>query len=392
MTNNNDSKVTGCLQVKKGRANYYVVLSVNDGTGKRVRKWIYTDIPTKGDTKRQAKARLAEVLADANRDCVDISKDPLFTEYLADWHEGRRTAIASTTHTSYGYTLNSHILPYFKSRKLKVKDITPAVIQKYVNDKMKAGLSANTVRKHLNSISKCLDNAVKQNIIAHNPVKRIELPKKERYTGAKHYNEKQIEQLFEISKDNPLEIVILLTLFYGLRRSEVLGLRWDAIDLEARTITIKHTVVTVGKTTHRQDRTKNDSSRATFPIPDKILSQLERWKEQQQEWKALQPNDYQETGYVCTSLNGELLRPNFVTQHFALLLKKNDMPHIRFHDLRHSSASYLKSLGFDLKDIQTWLRHKDIQTTMNLYTHLDMEAKENIANSLDARFQLLEAR
>jgi len=67
------------------------------------------------------------------------------------------------------------------------------------------------------------------------------------------------------------------------------------------------------------------------------------------------------------------------------------MPHIRFHDLRHSSASYLKSLGFDLKDIQTWLRHKDIQTTMNLYTHLDMDAKSNIADSLDAKFKMLES-
>jgi len=66
------------------------------------------------------------------------------------------------------------------------------------------------------------------------------------------------------------------------------------------------------------------------------------------------------------------------------------MPHIRFHDLRHSSASYLKYLGFDLKDIQTWLRHKDIQTTMNLYTHLDMEAKESIADTLSAKLRLLE--
>jgi integrase len=74
------------------------------------------------------------------------------------------------------------------------------------------------------------------------------------------------------------------------------------------------------------------------------------------------------------------------------LLKKSGMPHIRFHDLRHSSANYLKFLGFDLKDIQTWLRHKDIQTTMNIYVDLDMAAKSNIANNLDAKFRLLEAK
>ena len=85
------------------------------------------------------------------------------------------------------------------------------------------------------------------------------MPKRERYTGAKHYNERQIEQLLECSKGDPLEIVLLLTLFYGLRRSEVLGLKWDAVDFEEKTITIKHTVVRVTKATHKHDRTKNDS-------------------------------------------------------------------------------------------------------------------------------------
>jgi len=390
MSKNNMNKITGCIQTKEGRSNYYIVLSSYDDAGKRVRKWVYTDIPIKGDNKRKIKDRLKEMLAEYDGSGVDITKDAFFVDFMIEWFETLKMSVASTTYNSYSYTLSSHIIPYFKARKLKVKDITPAVIQKYVNDKLKGGLSANTVRKHLVNISKCLDSAVRQNQIPFNPVKRIEMPKKERYTGAKHYNEKQIEQLLEISKGDPLEIVILLTLFYGLRRSEVLGLKWDAVDFEARVITIKHTVVAVGRTTHRQDRTKNDSSHASFPIPEKIALQLMGWKNRQQELRTLQPNDYHDEGYICTNPNGEMMKPNFISQHFTLLLKKNNMPHIRFHDLRHSSASYLKYLGFDLKDIQTWLRHKDIQTTMNLYTHLDMESKENIANSLDAKFKLLE--
>jgi len=143
--------------------------------------------------------------------------------------------------------------------------------------------------------------------------------------------------------------------------------------------------VKICRTTYQQDRTKNDSSNTTFPIPEKILLELYKWKLHQQAWKTSQPDDYHESGYICTYKDGRLLSTDYVSRHFTLLLKKNDMPHIRFHDLRHSSASYLKYLGFDLKDIQVWLRHKDIQTTMNLYTHLDMEAKSNIANSLDAK-------
>jgi len=94
------------------------------------------------------------------------------------------------------------------------------------------------------------------------------------------------------------------------------------------------------------------------------------------------------SGYICTKLNGELLSTTYVSKHFRSLLEKNNMPHIRFHDLRHSSASRLKALGFDLKDIQVWLRHQNISVTMDLYTHLDMDAKTKIANSLDAKLKL----
>ena len=173
------------------------------------------------------------------------------------------------------------------------------------------------------------------------------MPKKVKFTGAKHYNEKQIEQLLECSKGDPLEIVIMLTLFYGLRRSEVLGLRWEAVCFEAKTITIKHTVVKVGNTTHKQDRTKNDSSCATYTIPENILAELIKWKGRQQELKRLQPNDYQDTGYICTYSDGRLLSTDYVSHHFALLLKKNEMPPIRFHDLRHPYVKPALSENFD---------------------------------------------
>ena len=381
----------GSIQTKSGGKNYYAVINGFDENGKRKQKWVNTGIPTKGNNKRKAEEKLAEILAEYGKDGVDINKDAYFIDFMAEWLETMKASIAPTTYDGYSYIFNSHIKPYFKPKKLKVKDVTPFAIQKYVNGKLSKGLSNNTIRRHLANISKCLDSAIKQNMIAFNPVKRIEMPRKQRFTGAKYYNEKQIEKLLEYSKSDPLEAVILLTLFYGLRRSEVLGLKWDAVDFEAKIITIKHTVIRIGKTLHKSDRTKNDASNASFPMPDKIINVLMELKRQQLELKALQPNDYVDEGYVFTKLNGEVLMPEYVSKHFLLILKNNDLPRIRFHDLRHSSASYLKYLGFDLKDIQTWLRHKDIQTTMNLYTHLDMEAKENIAEILNSKFRLLQA-
>jgi len=146
---------------------------------------------------------------------------------------------------------------------------------------------------------------------------------------------------------------------------------WNAIDFDTKTITIKHTVTRIGKTLHRLDDTKNASSRASFPMSEKIISDLKRWRKWQLGMKVLQSNDYVDEGYVCTKPNGELLSPEYVSKHFKWMLEKHDMPPIRFHDLRHSSASYLKALGFELKDIQVWMRrcenHRHFEVSKSLW-------------------------
>ena len=142
----------------------------------------------------------------------------------------------------------------------------------------------------------------------------------------------------------------------------------------------------MGKEVHRLDRTKNESSCAKYPLARTAKFALLVWRERQGKLRALQPKDFVDAGYVCTYNDCRPLCPNFVSQHFALLLRKNVLPRIRFHDLRHSSATYLHSLGFGMKESQTWLRHSDIMTTMNIYTHLDMGAKSGIAKKLDEKF------
>ena len=213
------------------------------------------------------------------------------------------------------------------------------------------------------------------------------MPKKIKYTGAKYYNEKQIDELLDVVKGDILEGIIWLSVFYGLRRSEVLGLKWDAIDFDNNTFDIKHTVVRVDKILHKKDSTKNDSSYRTLPMPDIIIDMLYRIKATQEHYRQLQPNDYIDEGYVFTWENGQLIMPEYVTKHFKVLLIKNNLPIIRLHDLRHSTASYLLYLGFSMKEISVWLGHGDIGITMNLYTHLDMTAKRNIADTLNEKLQ-----
>jgi len=379
--------MTATLQIKKNRPNYYILIRYRDEvTGKERQKWETTDISVKGNNKRKAEARLKEVLTEYEQGKVDIGKGVMFTVFIMEWLEILRPSIEAVTYDTYKLIIYNQIIPFYEPMKLKLKEVTPLHIQKYVNFKLKS-VSPNTVRKHLWNLSKCFDSAIKQKLIVFNPVKGIDMPKKIKYTGAKYYNEQQIDELLEVVKGDILEGFILFAVFYGMRRSEVLGLKWSAINFGNKTFDVKHTVVRVDKVLHKKDSTKTNSSYRSLPMPDIIIDMLQELKAKQEQYRLLQPNDYVDEGYVFTREDGQLIPPNYVTKHFKDILAKNDLPIIRLHDLRHSTASYLLYLGFNMKEIQMWLGHGDIGTTMNLYAKLDMEAKRNIADMLNDKFQ-----
>ena len=168
-----------------------------------------------------------------------------------------------------------------------------------------------------------------------------------------------------------------------LRRSEVLGLKWDSIDFDTGMITIKHTVVRYTDIVEK-DCTKNESSYRSFPLSDDVKTILLSLKNKESENRTLFENEYVENDYIFKWDNGECFKPDYISKKFRLLLTKNDLRQIRFHDLRHSCASLLVANGFTLKDIQEWLGLSDIQTTANIYAHLDIERKNKIADSMNS--------
>lgn len=203
--------------------------------------------------------------------------DILFLDFLKNWLNTVRQTIEPSTYTSYNQIINDRINKYFTENPIKLMDIQPIVIQNYYNHLFTEGLSGNTVIHYHATIRKCLDYAFKMDIIPNNPADKVQRPKKEQYIGS-FYNENELNELFEKSKDDPMELIILITAFYCLRRSEVLGLKWDAFDFENKTITIKHTVIIAKLDGERQiivkDRTKNKSSYRTLPLLDEFANKL----------------------------------------------------------------------------------------------------------------------
>ena len=169
---------------------------------------------------------------------------------------------------------------------------------------------------------------------------------------------------------------MILAAYYGLRRSEVLGLKWSAIDFKEETLCIRHTVcqgtIDGEYKMVQKDLTKNKASMRTLPLIPEIKELLLETKEKQErnrkKCRKSYCQDYLE--YICVDDMGMLLKPNFITQHLQLVLKKHGLKHIRFHDLRHSCASLLLANGVSLKEIQDWLGHSDFGTTVHInYPH-----------------------
>ena len=181
---------------------------------------------------------------------------------------------------------------------------------------------------------------------------------------------------------------VKLAAFYGLRREEVLGLRWKAIDFEENTITINHTVTQIeenGKTvTVASDTTKTKSSMRTLPMVPQFRELLLRKKEEQAALRRVCGKCYNKEflDYVCVNALDERIKPSYLTNSFPAFAVKNGMRRIRFHDLRHSCASLLLANGVSLKHIQEWLGHSDFSTTANIYAHLDYQSKITSAEAI----------
>lgn len=203
-----------------------------------------------------------------------------------------------------------------------------------------------------------------------------------------YYRLEELEQLLEATKAHPYSLLIQISAFYGLRRSEALGLKWDAIDFERNTITIRHIVANAkidGKCEIIcADRAKTKSSLRSLPRVKNIREKLLALKEQQKENKRICANCYNREydGYVFVDAMENIFNPRNLSSNFRRLLEQADLRHIRFHDLRHSCASLLLANGVPLKQIQEWLGHSDFSTTANIYAHLDYTSKLSSAQAM----------
>lgn len=390
--------ITGSLQKKKGL--YYVVLNLYDEYGKRKPKWIPTGYSIKGN-KKKAEEKLEQFKIEYEKKSKIQLRDPniydkynniLFCDYMLDWLEKQKGKVEQTTYIGYEQVIKGRLYSYFKAKKIKLVDLKPKHIQDFFDFLFAEGLSSNTIKHYRANISKALKSAVITEIIDSNPATKLEPIKVKEYT-ADYYLQDELLNLIEIIKTTTIELPVIIAAVYGLRREEVIGIKWNAIDFKDKTLTIRHTVgrgKIDGVTQFIfKDRAKSDSGYRTLPLFDFIANLLNAYKDKYAENKKFYANTYNNEykDYICLMENGELMKPGYVTQTFSKVLDDNSLRHIRLHDLRHSCGTLLIRNGVSVKDIQIWLGHSNFQTTLR-YAHANVEDKRVSANVIQNKLVL----
>lgn len=380
------------LKIKENR--YYAVINYKEGATYKQR-WISLDLPVKNN-KRRAEALLDEI----KREYADGYKAPkgdmLFTEFLLQWLSSKRDYVELSTWEGYQIYATRHIIPYFEPLRLSLSDLRPKHIVDYYQykytrgrlDGKSGGLSIPSIKKHSIVIKEALDDAVLRDLIPRNPAAGVKMPAKNLAMRERVFlTEDAANKMLQAFDGHPLQGLVYTTLYYGLRRSEVLGLRWSAIDFEHNTLTINHTVVK-NLTVVRKDSVKTQSSFHTYLLIPDVKEVLWREYQHKKSKQEVFGRDYNPSDYVFTWDDGRLFRPDYITRAFKNVLKRHRLPEMRFHDLRHSTASVLYDKGWTLKDIQSWLRHSSIEVTGDIYTHISEDRKSKMANTLNSTFKI----
>jgi len=369
-------------QRKDGRWMGQITIGVDPVTRKSKRLTFY------GKTRKEVQDKIREALNQKDRGLLSEPSRMTLGEWLKTWLEDyKKQELKISTWESYKSLIEDHMVPelgYIKLNKLKTNDI-----QRFYNSKLengrkdgKGGLSARTVRYIHTVLSAALDQAVKEGYILVNPAAATTQPRhvKKEITPL---STDQVKQFLQDIKDDWLYPVFITALGTGLRRGELLGLKWDVVDLETGAALIKRELVQVKGKVRLEEYTKTKGSTRTIALPDMVIRELKKLRGKQKQDRLLLGPAYQDNDYVFCWPDGSYIRPDYVYNRLKTLLNEHGLPSIRFHDLRHTFATMLLEAGEHPKVVSEMLGHSSITITLDIYSHVLPSMKEKAAAKLN---------
>lgn len=321
-----------------------------------------TKLSVDGNNKRRAEEMMKDIVAQWEREAnagVVLNNDPKFADCVRKWLEEKEMQVRPNTFRSYELPAYARVIPLLGD--LRLSEMTRRHIQNYFEGLR--GLSVNTIKKDRVIIRGVLEEALLDGLVTANVAERIKLPKGKRFEG-KALTEEQVGMLLHKAEEEPepTRAAVILAVVYGLRRSEICGLRWQDVDFDEGLLHIRNTVTEFGDQIMEAETTKTKASRRDIWLVDETVAYFKQLKQQHQE-KGIGSDK------VCCNPDGSEVRPKYLTRAVMDLLNKCGLEKMRLHDLRHTAATML-ARRLTVKQVQHFLGHEDVSTTLNIYTHI----------------------
>jgi integrase len=358
----------------------------NPETGKSKRSTFY------GKTRKDVADKLAKALRDQQQGVFVEPHKLILSEWLDKWlWDYKKPRLRSTTFDNYEMLIRCHLKPALGNMALRT--LRPEHLQHFYNEKGKEGLSPRSVQLMHTVLHGALSQAEKNQLVARNVSKLTERPQGVRRDVQTLTADQVATSLLPALKDDRLFAVIYLAFGTGLRRGELLALRWQDVDLKEGVLQVRQTLARVNtydekggmkKTQLIFQEPKTAQSRRYVPIPEACMVALNRHRAQQAEERLLLGPGYEDHGLVVCQPDGRPIDPRNFLRYFKKILKQAGLPDIRLHDARHTFATMMLELGESPKTVQTMLGHSRVGITLDIYTHVSLELEKKAAAKLNA--------
>jgi integrase len=333
-------------------------------------------------TKRELEALIVQELAriangwfgEADAKKITVS------QYLTRWIDSLQGSVRPSTKARYKQMMEQHVVPIIG--RVQLAKLTPLQVQHLYANRLEKGLSPTTVDLLHNILHKALKQAVRWGLLTRNVTEAVDVPQRTtpEFTV---WDEQAVSHFVAVANTDNLAALWQLAILTGMRRGEMLGLKWEDIDLVRGMLSVKRTLSRGTKGTYTFGLPKTRHGRRLVSLPRSAVKALKSHRMKQLEARLALGVGYEDQGLVFANAVGEPLHPNTVAYQFKRLCKAADVPLIRIHDLRHTSATLMLANGEHPKIVQERLRHANISITLGRYSHVTMDMQRDAADRLD---------
>ena len=334
--------------------------------------------------EKEALAARRKLLYEKERGMLATGPQQTLKAYLGRWvEEVYKPTVKPLSYQQYRSLIKNHLVPGLGN--VPLQKLTPEKIQALYTQKLAEGYAPKTVALIHTVLHRALENAVRWNLVSRNVAKLVTLPRVARHES-RTLTVEQARCLLEVARGSYIETLLLLAVTTGMRRGELLALRWEDVDFENGVVSIRRTMNRITGRGPVETEPKTKSSRRTIVLPGRVLEALKVHREQQDQGRIKAGSEWHEQGLVFCNRYGGFMIPQYVGKVFHKLLAKAALPDMRFHDLRHSMATVLLAAGVHPKIVQERLGHSTIAMTMDVYSHVLPSMQQDVARKLDEMF------